>query len=82
MKLTAYDQRGLAFATDEYIHMGLDLEIESNKRINEGLIYKAMGAYGDDCRTFHLDGISSDIYNVGATSKQGKSLVTSKFAKV
>ena len=49
--------------------MGLELDIESNKRIYDGLIYKALGAYGDSSRTFTIDGVSSDTYNVVVTSK-------------
>lgn len=82
MQVTAYDERGLTFETNEYKHMGLELDIESNKRIVDGLTYKALGAYGDECRTFRLQGVSSDVYNVVANSKQIKHLVSSKFAKV
>lgn len=82
MKVTAYDDRGLAFGTEEYMHMGIELDIESNKRGKDGLNYKALGAYGEESRIFQLEGVSSDIYNVVAASKQGKSIVSSKFAKV
>lgn len=69
MKVTAYDERGLAFGLEEYRYMGLELEIESNKRILEGLTYQVLGAYGDDSRTFRLAGVSSDTYNVLASTK-------------
>ena len=80
MKVTAYDERGLAFGPEEYRYMGLELEIESNKRIHNGLTSQVLGAYGDDSRTFQLEGVSSDTYNVLASSRYGK--VASKFAKV